>query len=861
MKHLLHGILFLFSFIIIFGSSIQAQHSIARDWNEALLEAIRNDFARPTVHARNLFHQSIVLYDAWAAYEPDAETYLLGKTYGNYTVNYTPITIPTVESDRLEQQKRAMCFAAFRLMAHRFQSGISPGYLAAAVQSNQVMIDNGYNTANTSTDYQNGGGTELGNYLAQEMIAAGLLDGSNESNDYANQYYTPSNTPLTMAEPGNPNMANPNNWQQLELETAVDQSGNPISSIPDFLSPEWGNIVPFSLTDDNKTVYTKPNGDIYNVYYDPGLPPMLDVNQVTGIEDLFKWNFTLVNRWSSHHDPNDGVIWDISPASIGNVQSYPTEFSDYNTFYDVENGGDSGMGRSLNPITNQPYTPQLVPRGDYTRVLAEFWADGPDSETPPGHWFDILNYVNDNPLLVKKWQGTGELLNNLEWDVKCYLTLGGAMHDAAITAWGCKGWYDYVRPVSAIRYMAEQGQSSDPAAPNFHPAGLPLIPGYIEQVQAGDPLAADPANIGKVKLYTWKGPDYIANPAIDMAGVDWILAENWWSYQRPSFVSPPFAGYVSGHSTYSRAAAEVLTAITNSEYFPGGMGEFSAPQNNFLVFEEGPSVDITLQWASYRDASDQCSLSRIWGGIHPPVDDIPGRLMGEKVGLSAFEKANTLFNGDSIITFKIQNVWLEGFYDSASGLMRRTLQNSELVPNNQVYSSTPWNYSGTENLAFYPDDFVDWIYVCVRDQNGNILASKNCCLHDDGTVYGTIGNDEISFTGFDPNADHLISIHHRNHLAVIQSVSSGGVFDLANSNATFGIEATKLIAGKEMLYAGDFDGNGVINNQDFNIWSQNSAIVNTYSPQDADGNTVVNNADFNLWTINRSKVGEPIIYY
>ena len=101
--------------------------------------------------------------------------------------------------------------------------------------------------------------------------------------------------------------------------------------------------------------------------------------------------------------------------------------------------------------------------------------------------------------------------------------------------------------------------------------------------------------------------------------------ENWWPYQRPSFVTPPFAGYVSGHSTYSRAAAEVLTALTGDPYFPGGMSGFPIPANEFLVFEHGPSVDMVMQCATYRDAADQCSLSRIWGGIHPPADDIPGR--------------------------------------------------------------------------------------------------------------------------------------------------------------------------------------------------------------------------------------------
>ena len=75
-----------------------------------------------------------------------------------------------------------------------------------------------------------------------------------------------------------------------------------------------------------------------------------------------------------------------------------------------------------------------------------------------------------------------------------------------------------------------------------------------------------------------------------------------------------------------------LTALTGDPFFPGGMGEFLAPEDEFLVFEDGPSMDITLQWATYRDASDQCSLSRIWGGIHPPVDDVPGRLMGIEIG-------------------------------------------------------------------------------------------------------------------------------------------------------------------------------------------------------------------------------------
>ena len=342
-------------------------------------------------------------------------------------------------------------------------------------------------------------------------------------------------------------------------------------------------------------------------------------------------------------------MMDISPASLGNIPSYPASPQGYPTFYDIAEGGDSSQGYEVNPATGTAYEPQIVPRGDYTRVLAEFWADGPESETPPGHWFVILNEVNDHPLLLKRFAGSGPVLDDLEWDVKSYFTLGGAMHDAAITAWGIKGWYDYIRPISALRALAALGQSTDPNAASYNPDGMPLYDGLIELVEADDSVSGfRDEHVGKIKFRAWQGPDFIEDPNADVAGVQWILAEDWWPYQRPTFVTPPFAGYVSGHSTYSRAAAEVLTAITGDPFFPGGMSEFEISKDEFLVFEDGPSVDMTLQWATYRDAADQCGLSRIWGGLHPPADDIPGRLIGIEVGEDAFRLAKELFDGAAL---------------------------------------------------------------------------------------------------------------------------------------------------------------------------------------------------------------------
>lgn len=604
--------------------------SIARQWNEVLLHAIRNDYARPTIHARNLFHISSAMFDAWSVYSAQATPFLWGNTLAGFDCTAEAINVP---ADILPLQEQAISFASYRMIKHRFR--FSPGAGDVIATADALMATLGFDIDNTSVDYSQGSSAALGNAIADCYINFGLQDGANETQFYSNTSYQPVNPALVLGDglSGNPTIVDLNRWQPLSIEGYIDQAGNPVADAPEFLGPEWGKVVPFSLSDNDKTVFTRDGFD-YQVYHDPGMPPLIG----TDTSDLYKWGFSLVAIWSAHLDEDDGVLWDISPKSLGNINTFPTTFSQYSEFYNQLEGGDTSTGYAVNPVTDQPYQEQLVPRGDYGRVLAEFWADGPDSETPPGHWFVILNTVSDHNLLEKRWAGEGELLGNLEWDIKTYFAMGGTMHDSAITAWGIKGRYDYIRPVSAIRAMADLGQSSDAQLPSYHVNGILLVDDYIELVSNGDALAGENnEHVGKVKIYGWKGPEFITDPATDKAGVDWILAENWWPYQRPSFVTPPFAGYVSGHSTYSRAAAELMTAMTGSSFFPGGMSEFEVVANDFLVFEQGPSVNMTLQWATYQDASDQCSLSRIWGGIHPPADDIPGRLIGEKIGKNSFE--------------------------------------------------------------------------------------------------------------------------------------------------------------------------------------------------------------------------------
>jgi hypothetical protein len=208
-----------------------------------------------------------------------------------------------------------------------------------------------------------------------------------------------------------------------------------------------------------------------------------------------------------------------------------------------------------------------------------------------------------------------------------------------------KRCYNGWRPISAIRYCGGLGQSSDPGLPSYHTNGLPLVTNLIELVTDDTVASGRHAGLtpGKIAVFTWPGqPEF---PDTDTSGVRWVHAEDWITYQKKTFVTPAFPGYISGHSTFSRAAAEVMTAFTGSKWFPNGLGSYTITH---LIDEAGPTQPVTLQWASYYDAADQVGLSRIWGGIHPPVDDFAGRRVGSEVGISAWELARKFFDGSVI---------------------------------------------------------------------------------------------------------------------------------------------------------------------------------------------------------------------
>lgn len=646
--------------IILFTFSIQAfsqnqepevKQSAARIWMDAYLETIKEDGLGPTIQARNMYHISAAMYDTWLIYNPKkGRSLFLNKEINGFKFDFEPFEIPKNRDSALFV---SISYAAFRLMEKRINNYSSK----VRTLDNLIFLmeDLGLDPRYSSTDYSEGSPAALGNYIANLIFEFGLTESAGDEDGYEGGGANPVNPVLKPNIPGNKQIKDVNRWQPLSVieyinnkgwdSTLLDWNFLLILPLDEFLTPHWGEITPFAMTKTEKQSLTR-DGVKFSVYNTPTPPSMVKKEGDNYTMDAYRWNHSLVASWSGHTDPNDTNMIDISPSAIGPTNGLlPNNFDEYQKFFNYTNGGTKTNPTKKNPYTKKPYQSNLVKRGDYTRVIAEYWVDAVNTYSPPGHWVKMLNDVSDHELFTKKWEGKGQLLSNLEWDIKSYLTLTGALHDAGISAWSIKAYYDYIRPISALRWMSDNGQCSDSLLPNYHQAGFPLIDGKFELVGADDPLVGkNKEHLNKVKIKVWRGPDYIENVKTDIAGVDWILSENWWPYQRYSFATPPFAGYVSGHSTFSIAAAETLTKITGSPFFPGGITEISFKKNSFLEFEKGPSQDITLQWGTYREAADETCLSRIWGGIHPPEDDIEGRKVGLKVALQSFLFSNQLFN-------------------------------------------------------------------------------------------------------------------------------------------------------------------------------------------------------------------------
>jgi len=512
------------------GGDDDFQPSVVVKWNEAALQAVRKSPPRPTVNSRALFLTHTSMYDAWAAYHPVANGTQLGGQLRRPAAEHT-------ESNKRAAVSYAAYAALLRLFpAYEQQTG------AFAAQMKLLGLPTDPATL-ASRDPATPAG--IGNIAAETLLNARLNDGANQANGYAEvvsatfpSLYQPANS----ANPAAPNTVggptfDPARWQPLRV----------------------------------------PNGKAK----DPvtGFPVAIDTDPSTYTDQKF-----LTPHW--------GAVTPFALISGSELRPPPPprpgSADPYTDALGITTSGDEAYRRQADEVAQ--LTAQLTERH---KVIAEYWADGPDSVTPPGHW---NQFATD--LSYKYRYGIDE-------DVRLFFALNGALMDASIACWETKRFYDFIRPVSAIRHLY-QGTT---------------LPG-------------------------WAGPGL---------GTQTIPGAQWRPFQLLTFITPAFSEYTSGHSTFSASAAEILREFTGSDRLFDGVsrvpydrdkdgvgdlvGEFIA-QPGSLTIEPGlPSQPVALRWNTLKEAADEAGMSRRYGGIHFQDGDLFGRRVGEQIGQRALQRA------------------------------------------------------------------------------------------------------------------------------------------------------------------------------------------------------------------------------
>jgi hypothetical protein len=234
------------------------------------------------------------------------------------------------------------------------------------------------------------------------------------------------------------------------------------------------------------------------------------------------------------------------------------------------------------------------------KAIVEFMRDGPRSTGQSGHWLRFAQAVSRRDK------------HDIDKDVKLFFAVGVVAFDAFIAAWESKRFYDSSRPWTLVRYYYK-GQN----------------------------------------VHGWGGPG---------KGVVEMPAEEWHPYSPYNFITPPFPGYVSGHSTVSAACAKVLELFTGSDRFgeveKRRAGELTEAEYECKIIQtklgQSPqdaklTCEVALDLPTFTATAEMAGISRVMGGYHIQADNVAGLEMGRKVAMYVFPKTQAYFDGTAII--------------------------------------------------------------------------------------------------------------------------------------------------------------------------------------------------------------------
>lgn len=213
------------------------------------------------------------------------------------------------------------------------------------------------------------------------------------------------------------------------------------------------------------------------------------------------------------------------------------------------------------------------------KAIVELMRDGPRSTGQSGHW---LRFAQD----VSRRDGYG-----IDEDVKLFFAVGNVAFDAFIACWEAKRHYDSARPFALVRACRKGG-----------------------------------------KLNAWAGP---------CGGVKELDPENWYPYSPRTFVTPPFPGYPSGHSTASGAAAKMLELFTGSDRY----GAVAVRVPGELTEPKCLEKEVRIELPTFSATAELAGISRVMGGYHIQADNEAGLAMGRAIAEYSWPKYRAYFEG------------------------------------------------------------------------------------------------------------------------------------------------------------------------------------------------------------------------
>ena len=332
-------------------------------------------------------------------------------------------------------------------------------------------------------------------------------------------------------------------------------------------------------------------------------------NQINAYADTT--NYQPVNTWNQVNDPwRWQPLCVLTPAGVtagrphlppagedcvaphyGQQRAYTPQFKSVTKFapftYQIPGPAKLPNGQ-FNPSDVDNLLQESADLTDREKVTAEYWADGPNTEFPPGHTCVFAQVISR------------KRAHSLDTDVKMFFELGNALLDAGIASWNAKYKWDFVRPATAVRarYAGQQVRS-------------------------------------------WLGP---------YQGYGFVDGSQWRPYQAPNVVTPAFPEYTSGHSTFTAAGAFIMTQFTGSDTF-GASVTIKAGSSLFeprtSTNAGTPAQDVTLSWQTFTLAAEEAAMSRIYGGIHFKSGNEHGRIMGRQVGMNVHSKAQSYIRGQA----------------------------------------------------------------------------------------------------------------------------------------------------------------------------------------------------------------------